>query len=94
MRDTPIEVDRRYRAMVLSRAGAERLRMGCSMFAAARALALGGLRRDHPRASDGELRRLLFLRFYGGEFPPGVLDRILRALEAAPADPSPAAPPP
>ncbi len=40
MKDTPDKFQRKYRSMFLKRSGEERLKMGCSMHAAARALVL------------------------------------------------------
>jgi len=40
VKDTPDKIQRKYRSMLLKRSGEERLKMGCSMHAAARALFL------------------------------------------------------
>jgi len=83
MRDTPPEVEHRYRAMLLKRSGVERLKMGCSMHATAQALVKASILQKDPHASPAALRRALFLRFYGQDFDPGSQERILRALERA-----------
>ncbi len=80
MRDTTGEVDRVFRAMLLGRSSEERLRMGCSMYAAARALVVASVLERDPAASPAALRRSLFLRFYGQDFPPETRERILVAL--------------
>ena len=96
MTDTPPEVERRYRAMLLRRSGEERLTMGCSMHAMAQALVRASVLARAPQVSPAELRRALFLRFYGTDFDPATRDRILRALArerpAAPPGPAPASP--
>ncbi|MBI5211586.1 MAG: hypothetical protein HY927_16580 [Elusimicrobia bacterium] len=63
----------------MSLSGAERLALGCSMFDDARALAVAGLKADHPDASEKEVRRALLRRFYGQDFPP----EKFKAIEAA-----------
>ena len=66
MIDTPPDVARRYHQMLMARSGAERLRMGCDLFMAARRLALAGLQAESP----GDLPARLFQRFYGRDFSP------------------------
>jgi hypothetical protein len=62
--------------MLMERSGEERLKMGCSMHASARALVIASIRGKNPDA----LTRALFLRFYGHEFETKRRKRILRAL--------------
>ena len=88
MTDTPPEVMQRYRAMLLARSPEERLKMGCSMSATARALVRASVLAQDPHASPAALRRALFLRFYGHEFDAAERERILAWLgrdETAPA---------
>ena len=68
MNDTSPEIERKYREMLLQRSGAERLKMGCSMLATARALVVASVLEKEPSAPPAALRRALFLRFYGAEF--------------------------
>lgn len=68
MNDTDPRVDALYRHMLMAKSGEERVRMACSMHATAKAIALASLRASHPKASAAELRGLLFLRFYRGDF--------------------------
>jgi hypothetical protein len=79
--DTPPDVARRYRAMLLARSPEERLKMGCSMSATARALARASVLARDPQASPAALRRALFLRFYGHELDEAQRDKILAALQ-------------
>ena len=90
MTDTSPEVERRYREMLLQRSGAERVKMGASMFATARALLVASVREKEPAASPAALRRALFLRLYGGDFEPEQRERIAMRL-AGPPVPSPGA---
>jgi hypothetical protein len=87
MRDTPPEMEEKYRAMLLARSGEERLRMGDSMYAAARALVVASILERDPAVSPAALRQALFLRFYGHEFDAAARERILaRLADSQPAD--------
>lgn len=86
MRDTPAEVEARFRALLLERSGEARLRMAGSMYAAARALVVASILDVAPEASAAEVRRQLFLRFYGHEFEAACRERIAgRVAGAVPA---------
>jgi len=78
--DTPPEVMARYRAMLLARSPEERLKMGSSMSATARALVRASVLARDPHASPAALRRALFLRLYGDEFEAAERERILAWL--------------
>jgi len=80
MTDTSPEVMERYRAMLLARSGEERLKMGSSMNATARALIRASVLAKDPQASPATLRRALFLRLYGHEFDTEERERILARL--------------
>jgi hypothetical protein len=84
MNDTSPDVDVRYRALLMQRSGEERLTMGCSMHAAARALVEASLRRENPQATPEAIRKGLFLRFYGHEFDETTRAKILAAIERVP----------
>ncbi len=68
--------------MLLARSGSERMKMGASMLATARALVAASVRAKDPQASAGALRRAMFLRFYGGDFAPAERERIAAWLGA------------
>ncbi len=87
MNDTPDHVQNRYRAMLLERSDEERLKMGLSMLATARALVRAGILATNPQASTPEIRRELFLRFYGSDFDPRTCEKILHTLARWPASP-------
>ena len=80
MKDTPPAIERKFRQMLLERSGEERLKMGCSMHATARALVKVGLLQRYPGARPAKLKRLLFLHFYGADFAPEERNRIATAL--------------
>ena len=83
MRDTPPEMDARYRTMLMKRSGEERLAMGCAMRETARALVEASLLKHNPEATPEAIRKGLFLRFYGHEFDADSRDKILAAIESA-----------
>ena len=80
MRDTPPDVEARYRGMLLARSGEERLRMGFSMYATARALVVASILAKEPGASPERIREAVFLRFYGRDFDEATRDRIVATL--------------
>jgi hypothetical protein len=67
--------------MLLARSPEERLKMGCSMGATARALARASVLARDPHATPGAVRRALFLRFYEHEFDETQRKRIMASLE-------------
>jgi hypothetical protein len=81
MKDTSENMGKKYRDMLLKRSRADRLKMGFSMLAAARALVRATALEADPSVSASELRKLLFLRFYGQDFEPAARKRIPSALE-------------
>jgi len=81
MRDTSPEIERLFREMVLARSGEERLKMGCSMHQFAQMVVRASVLAATPHATPVELRRALFLRFYGQEFDHNTREKILHALE-------------
>ena len=83
MNDTPPDVDHRYRALLMQRSGEERMLIGDSMYAAARALVRASILAATPHASPAQSRQQIFLRFYGHEFDAHTRDKILAALESA-----------
>ncbi|MGH7278384.1 MAG: hypothetical protein ACREJG_06810 [Candidatus Rokuibacteriota bacterium] len=62
--------------MLMARSGEERLQMGDSMYATARALVIASILEQDPSASPAAVRQALFLRFYGHEFAAAARDRI------------------
>jgi hypothetical protein len=61
MNDTSESMDRQFRAMLMTKSGAERLHMGASMFDSARGMMLASLPKDLP---PHELRQLILARTY------------------------------
>jgi len=78
LNDTSPEMAARWRALLMQRSGAERVRMGDDMFAMARQIMTASLEAQGYRGV--ELRKQIFLRTYRNDFTPEALDKICRAL--------------
>lgn len=76
-------MEERYRAMLMQRTGEERLKMGCAMRDTARAFVEASLREQNPQVTETDIRKGLFLRFYGHEFDASTCAKILSAIEQA-----------
>ena len=61
MNDTSESVDQQFRAMLMTKSGADRLRMGSSMFDSARRMMLASFPKNLPLK---ELRQLILARTY------------------------------
>ncbi len=81
MNDTSPEMQARYEEMLKTLSGEQRLRMACDMHETARRLVLASLLAENPDATPAELRKGLFVRFYGEDFGPAERARILEYLE-------------
>jgi len=81
MKDTPPKIEVKFRKMLLDRSGVERLKMGCSMHATAKALVRASLLQEHASLSPAALRKSLFLRFYEQDFTAARRRKILLALK-------------
>jgi hypothetical protein len=79
-------MERTYREMLLSRSGADRLKMGCSMFTTARSFVVARALEKNPGASPALLRRALFLHLYAGDFDARERAKIAERLDADAAD--------
>lgn len=82
--DTSIPFERTYHRMLLARSGAERLKMGCAMFDASRALMRAGLRQSEGLTEVAEERVQFLLRTYGEELDPVQVPRIVKLLKQLP----------
>ncbi len=80
MKDTTPEIESRFMDMMMSKSGEERLKMGFSMFETARRQAIASIRGERPDIDDKELRRQVFLRFYGQEFDENDREKILKGF--------------
>jgi hypothetical protein len=68
MNDTHPNVASRYRDLMMSKTGEQRLRMGCSMHDTSKQIVRSAIYESYPEITEAEMRREIFLRFYGHEF--------------------------
>jgi len=80
MNDTPAAVRDLQRTLLMQRSGAERLKMGCAMFDAARALMRAGLGETSGSDRSPAMRVRIFERTYGRDFDPATAARIIAHL--------------
>ncbi len=81
MRDTNPEIEERFVEMMMRRSGQERLRMGFSMFNMARRQVVASIKMNKPNADKKEIRKGIFLRFYGQDFSVEDQKKILPRIE-------------
>lgn len=68
MNDTHPEIAARSRDLMRAKSNEQRLLMGCSMFDAAKQIVQSAIYAQHPAITPEEMRKEIFLRFYGQEF--------------------------
>jgi hypothetical protein len=79
MRDTSADIEARFHARLMELTPAERLAMAGDMFDTAKTLVLAAIRAQGIHSRQ-EVRRLLFLRFYGQDFDEASKAEILAGL--------------
>ena len=80
MNDTHPDVAIRFRELMMRKSGEQRLLMGCSMYDAAKQIVLNSICNRQPLITDAEIKREIFLRFYGQEFSQAERDKFFSAL--------------
>ena len=65
MKDTSPEVNARMIEMIQKKTPVERLAMGCSTYDFSKQIVISGLLKENPKLSGAELKKELFLKFYG-----------------------------
>lgn len=81
MHDTPEHIERKICEMIQKKSPLERLRMGCSMYDTSRILVIRAIKENNPNITTTELRKELFLKFYGNDFDIITRNSILKYLE-------------
>lgn len=81
MNDTSPEMEKRYHDMLMRRSGEERLKMGCEMFDAAKAIVKSSILNENSRLTESELKEKIFLRFYGLDFSEPQKQKIIAGLK-------------
>ena len=82
MLDTHPDVAIRFRDLMMSKSGRERLLMGCSMFDAAKQIVRSFIQNNRPGITEEEMKKEIFLRFYGKEFSRADREKLFSVLTA------------
>ena len=80
MNDTHPEIAVRFRNLIMSKTGQERLLMGCSMYDAAKEIVRSSIYNNNPGITKAGMRKEVFLRFYGREFSRAEREKLLLML--------------
>jgi len=80
MFDTHPDVAIRFRDLMMSKTGQQRLLMGCSMYDTAKKIVRSAIHNSHPEITDEEMKKEIFLRFYGKEFSRADKEKFLSNL--------------
>jgi hypothetical protein len=80
MLDTHPDVAIQFRDLMMSKSGQERLLMGCSMYDTAKQIVRSAICNNRPWITDTEMKKEIFLRFYGKEFSPTDREKVLLTL--------------
>lgn len=81
MNDTSPSVEDIFLKMMMKKSGQERMMMGFSMFEMARTQVVASVKMNNPDADVKDIRRGIFLRFYGQDFSPKEREKILSKLD-------------
>ena len=80
MNDTHPDVAIRFRELMMSKTGEQRLLMGCSMYDTAKQIVRSAIYNSRPGITETEMKKEIFLRFYGPEFSQAERDKFFSAL--------------
>jgi len=80
MNDTHPEMEVRFRNLMMSKTGQQRLLMGCSMYDTAKEIVRSSIYNDHPGITEADMRREIFLRFYRQDFSKTEREKLISAL--------------
>jgi len=80
MNDTHPDVAIRFRELMMRKSGEQRLLMGCSMYDTAKQIVRSAIYNSRPGITEVEMKKEIFLRFYGPEFSQAERERMLSAL--------------
>jgi len=81
MRDTTPEITNKICEMIRMKSPIERLRMGASMYETSKYLITRAILEDNPQISEAELRKEIFLKFYGNDYNATEREKIIQHLQ-------------
>ncbi len=76
MNDTLPEVAVQFRNLMKAKSNEQRLLMGCSMYDTAKQIVQSAVYSQRPAITPEEMRKEIFLRFYGLEFSQADKEKI------------------
>lgn len=82
MLDTNPEIEQKMYEMFRQKSPIARAKIGSSMHKTSKHLVTRAILEHNPGISKANLRKELFLKFYGNDFSPYERDKILQYLEA------------
>ena len=80
MNDTHPEVAVRFRNLMMGKTGQKRLLMGCSMYDTAKEIVRSSIYNRRPGITEADMRREIFLRFYGQDFSRAEREKLMSVL--------------
>ena len=80
MNDTHPEVSAQFRDLMKAKSNEQRLLMGCSMYDTAKQIVQSAIHGQNPAITPEEMRKEIFLRFYGLEFSQADKEKMLLML--------------
>jgi len=80
MNDTHPDVAIRFRELMMRKSGEQRLLMGCSMYDTAKQIVRSAIYNSRPGITETEMKKEIFLRFYGQDFSQAEKEKFLSSL--------------
>ncbi len=82
MKDTNPEIEEKFFNLIMTKSGAERLKMGFEMYEMSRKIVIASILQDNPEISKKELRVSLFKRFYGNDLSTEIKQKYIERITA------------
>lgn len=80
MNDTHPDISVRFQNLMMLKSGEQRLLMGCSMYDTAKQIVRSSIYDKYPQISAGQMKKEIFIRFYGHDFSQPDAEKILSVL--------------
>jgi hypothetical protein len=78
MNDTPNNINKMYREMLMNLSGEKRMLMGFSMFNLSAKLMTCSIKKKYPKK---DFKKQVFLRLYGNDFKKDEIEKILPLIK-------------
>lgn len=80
MNDTHPEIAAKFQDLIMQKSGEQRLIMGFSMYDTARQIVRSAICNSRPEITESELRKEIFMRFYGLDFCQADIKKIVSSI--------------